>query len=36
MSLPFSWREIDGFKVPSKYTRDFLQVLYMIGFSWMF
>jgi hypothetical protein len=27
MSLPFSRRKIDGYKVPSKYTTDFLQVL---------
>jgi hypothetical protein len=28
ISLPFSRREIDGYKVPSKDTTDFLQVLY--------
>jgi hypothetical protein len=27
--LPFSGREIDGCKVPSKYTTDFLPVLYI-------
>jgi hypothetical protein len=29
MSLPFSRKEIDGYKVPSKYTIDFLGVLYV-------
>jgi hypothetical protein len=27
MSLQFSRRKIDGYKVPSKYTTDFLQVI---------
>jgi hypothetical protein len=28
--LPFSKSEIDQYKVPSKYTRDFLGVLYVL------
>jgi hypothetical protein len=34
--MPTSRREVDGIKVPSKCTRDFLQVLYIIGIGKMF
>ncbi len=31
ISLPFSRREIGGYKVPSKYTTDFFQVVYCLS-----
>jgi hypothetical protein len=31
ISLPISRREIDGYKVPSTYTTNFLEMLYDWG-----